>query len=464
MACVCSDAGGLRRIQFVDVDGSRKTVRLGKCSKRDAESFNIRVEALLSAKITRAMDRDLSLWVAELHPKLRAKLERVGLLEPLVPVPAAPKLTLDSFLDDFMARNGPSKKSATRVVWGQVMAMLRKYMPKGIALEDVTAGHAKAFVEKLKARGLASATIAKRVGFARQFFQDAVDWELIGRNPFATVKATTSSVKSNVEVPAETIRQVLEHCDTTWSVIVALSRFGGLRCPSETLSLKWGDIDWEHGRMSVPEPKVEHHEGRGVRPVPLFPELRAILETAFEEATVDGRYPSAESYVVDKPGYRDAAMRPGGWANANLRTQFLKILRRAGVAPWARLFHSMRATRQTELEREHPRHVVCAWMGNTAAVAEKNYLLVTDQDFAKALTTSVDNCPEKAAQKAAQLAAKTAHIPAQQGLASNAHGNAETPENTGESAVFPMLSGVPGMEDNGLEPMTSCMPCKRSPN
>ena len=137
--------------------------------------------------------------------------------------------------------------------------------------------------------------------------------------------------------------------------------------------------------MSIPEPKVEHHEGRGIRSCPLFPELRAILEELFAVATVDGKYPSSDSYVINKQSYRDAAMRPGGWANANLRTQFLKIMRRAGVAPWRRLFHSMRASRQTELEREFPLHVVCSWLGNTEAVAKKSYLLVTDADYTKAV-------------------------------------------------------------------------------
>ncbi|MFN9595052.1 MAG: integrase, partial [Pirellulaceae bacterium] len=46
-----------------------------------------------------------------------------------------------------------------------------------------------------------------------------------------------------------------------WQVILGLSRYGGLRTPSETLSLRWEDIDWEMNRMSIPEPKVEHHEG-----------------------------------------------------------------------------------------------------------------------------------------------------------------------------------------------------------
>ena len=31
--------------------------------------------------------------------------------------------------------------------------------------------------------------------------------------------------------------------------------------------------------------------------------------------------------------------------------------------------------------------MVCSWLGNTEAVAKKNYLLVTDADFAKATET-----------------------------------------------------------------------------
>ena len=452
MATIGNDAGGFRRILFYAPDGSRKTIRLGKMSKSDANSIKYRVEGLLSSFITGSMDRDLSMWVAGLHPDLRDKLERVGLLEPLEPVVEKPALSLDAFLTDFMARNGATKKPATRVVWMQVMAMLRKYMPKGIALEDVTTGHAKLFLTKLKERGLASATIHKRIGFASQFFQDAVDWELIGRNPFSRVKTQTSSTKSNVEVTRETIDLVLAQCDTTWATIVCLSRYGGLRCPSETLSLKWGDIDWENDRMSVPEPKVEHHEGRGVRVVPLFSEVREALEKAFKEAMDGTNYPSPESYVVNKQAYREAAMTEAGWANANLRTQFLKILVRAKVTPWARLFHSMRASRQTELERDFPLHVVCEWLGNSVAVAKKNYLLVTEADFTKA------------ARKAARLDPKAARKAAPQGLAPSTQGNTETPGNTGENAVFPGNYVPLAMEDNGLEPMPSCMPCKRSPN
>ncbi|MFM7837568.1 MAG: hypothetical protein ACKPJD_37730, partial [Planctomycetaceae bacterium] len=51
---------------------------------------------------------------------------------------------------------------------------------------------------------------------------------------------------------------------------------------------------------------------------------------------------------------------------------------------WPRLLHSMRASRQTELQREFQLHVVCSWLGNSPGLAQQSYLLVTEDDFAKA--------------------------------------------------------------------------------
>jgi len=40
--------------------------------------------------------------------------------------------------------------------------------------------------------------------------------------------------------------------------------------------------------------------------------------------------------------------------------------------------------RQTKLQREFPLHVVCSWLGNSPRIAQQSYLLVTEDDFAKA--------------------------------------------------------------------------------
>ncbi|MBM3967120.1 MAG: hypothetical protein FJ308_18965 [Planctomycetes bacterium] len=53
---------------------------------------------------------------------------------------------------------------------------------------------------------------------------------------------------------------------------------------------------------------------------------------------------------------------------------------------------ALRASRQTELQREFPLHLVCSWLGNSPRIAQLGYLLVTDDDFAKA--AGVENLKE----------------------------------------------------------------------
>ncbi len=90
--------------------------------------------------------------------------------------------------------------------------------------------------------------------------------------------------------------------------------------------------------------------------------------------------------------------------NSNLRTQLQRIIRRAGLTPWPRLFHNLRATRQTELAELFPGHVVCAWIGNTERVAQNHYLQVTDEHFAVAGGEPPTTTMTQAAQIAAQCA------------------------------------------------------------
>jgi hypothetical protein len=65
-------------------------------------------------------------------------------------------------------------------------------------------------------------------------------------------------------------------------------------------------------------------------------------------------------------------------------TELLRFLRRAEVSGWPRLFHSMRASRETELHREFPSHLVCCWLGNSPRMARQSDLLVIEDDFARA--------------------------------------------------------------------------------
>jgi hypothetical protein len=64
---------------------------------------------------------------------------------------------------------------------------------------------------------------------------------------------------------------------------------------------------------------------------------------------------------------------------------------RAGVTAWPRLFHNLRASRETELAAIYPLHVVCSWIGNSERIAFQHYLQVTDNYFAEACGSCLGN-------------------------------------------------------------------------
>jgi hypothetical protein len=74
----------------------------------------------------------------------------------------------------------------------------------------------------------------------------------------------------------------------------------------------------------------------------------------------------------------------------------MRIVKRAGFESWSRIFHALRSSRETELARDFPLHVVTAWLGNTLKIAMRHYLLTTEADFERATTKKTK--PELAVQ------------------------------------------------------------------
>jgi integrase len=262
-------------------------------------------------------------------------------------------------------------------------------------LASIIAGDARDFERFLKAgarRGrygkaqpgdsLMPDTVRKRIANAKQFFADALDREILSRNPFAALKGGQKGNRQrDYFITREPAAKVIDACpDAQWRLLFALSRFAGLRCPSEHLALKWSDVDGAQGRITVHSPKTEHHEGKASRVIPLFPELHSYLETAWDES------PDGAVYVISIRC--DAA--------TNLRTRMEKIICRAGLTPWPKLFQNLRASRATELATEYPADVAAAWLGHSTLVANKHYWQVTDADFERAIHDGT-----KAAQNAA---------------------------------------------------------------
>ena len=389
MASISNDPNGRRRILFVDAKGDRKTIRLGKVPRRYAEAVKVKVEDLAFAAITgHAPADETSRWLTSLGLALYDKLARVGLTK------RRDSAKLGAFLANYVEGRS-DVKPATREVWSQVVRNLLNHFGDDRALPTITEGDAEDFKMFLITQGLAPVTVHKRLQFARMFFRGAKRRELITSNPFEEISNPAVMLPDRQYfVTNNETERLLAASDLTWRVIVGLCRYGGLRCPSEVLSLRWQDVNWESERIIVPSPKTAHHPGKDSRVIPMFAELKPILVEAFDLA------PVGAEYVVDS-GYRRAAQTQSGWRNCNMRTQFMRIVKRAGLKPWPRLFHAMRGSRETELAKEYPIHVVTSWLGNTVSIAVKHYLQVTDDDFARASGSGAE-CGARAAQNTAQ--------------------------------------------------------------
>ena len=392
MASLSKDKNGTKRIQWVDADSKRHTIRLGKINVKAAEAFLARLERLVASRLTGTpVDGQTAQWLAELPDGLYGKLVGQGLADAREVSEAH---TLGAMLDEYFQTM--SVKESTRTRYGQTKRLLIDHFGRARALDSITTRDCDQWRVWLTKKNYASAKIGKEVSIARMFIRQAVRWGMIPANPFEGVRGGSQSNRARLHyIPLEQAHKLIQAApDADWRCIIALARFGGLRCPSEVLGVRWADVDWAHDRFRVRSPKTERHEGKGERLVPLFPELRSVLMEAFEQA------PEGADFVVQR--FRDKS--------GNLRTQLERIIERAGLEKWPRLFNAMRASRATELAAQYPAAICTAWMGHTRAVAEAHYHMVRDEDFDRAAATpiaasasaSVSECGALVSQNASQ--------------------------------------------------------------
>ena len=76
--------------------------------------------------------------------------------------------------------------------------------------------------------------------------------------------------------------------------------------------------------MLVHSSKAEHHRGDETRLVPILPELRPFLDEVFS--------PNGSEFAIESS--RNEAK--------NFRTRLERILKRAGLKPWPKLFQNLR--------------------------------------------------------------------------------------------------------------------------
>jgi integrase len=299
-------------------------------------------------------------------------------------------------------------------------------------------------------KGLAINTIKRRTGLCRQIFKQAIEDGLIARNPFAGM---STSVRSNKErkhyVDLGTFAKILEKApNARWRSLLVLARLAAFRIPSEAQGLKWEHIAWESRRISiVSSSKTEHHAKRQVRIVPLFPEIERELLKLYAE-------PTESQYVF--PDLR---------ADSNLRTTLEKIIQRAGVKAWPKLWQNLRSSAATDFARSVPSHIAASICGHTEEIAKEHYWTVEDSDLDNVIEKLTPDLSQKLAIK---LAIDDGSCGPESSLGVSTSKDDETKkaqEIPGFVALCQLLSSggfTLRMGDIGLEPTTSTMSTLRS--
>ena len=365
MASIINRPGGHKWVQFL-FDGKHKTIRLGVTSKSKAALFKRGVEDLVSSKHLGDLPEPRTVkWLSELSETLYGRLVAVGLAKP------REKKTITDLLTKFRA--SLSSKESTLTTVDQAIRNVGDFFTGDASVGTITEAGAEEFKAWLACDGrhgggrLASATVSRRVRRARQIFEFAVKSRWLASNPFAAVKGRGESNRArDFYVVDELVDRILAATqDAEFRLIVALARYGGLRCPSEVLALRWSAVNWAEDRLIIKSPKTERHVEHEDRLIPLFAEIRPYLDDLWDSVD-DGA----------------DLMFPGHQVTGTALTKKLRaICNGLGIKLWKKPWNNMRATRDTELRNIYPAHVGVAWLGHSEEIARRHYLQIGQEHW-----------------------------------------------------------------------------------
>lgn len=369
-------------ISFINEKKQRKTISLSKqkYGRKTAEQLKEAVEALvynLANKIP-VPNKDVERWILAASPEIQEKLAKVGLIHQLE------SHTCKELWDSFLKDKRKHIKDSTSRTYDHVKRRFFAFFKEKEYVESVT----KERMEEFKAAQLEThgeATVCGTITKLRTIFNWAVKKGWIQESPMIGVSRGSFVNRQNDRfIKAEEYRRLLEYCPCLeWRVILALARYGGLRCPSEVLRLRWGDINWAEGSLTVTSPKTEHHKGKESRVIPLFPEIKEELNELYFRDESEGM-----EFVINR--YRDPE-------RTNLGTQFARIVHQAGLPPIKRPFDNMRMSRSNEVKAKFGVYYETQWIGHSSKVGMDHYYDILPDDIqrgAEWTTSPMDSKPE----------------------------------------------------------------------
>ena len=337
----------------------KQLVILRKKPSRDGRSFTYYMDYIDE----NGQRRKTSLRHANLRKAKRQVAQKERELRMGVIVPTS--MRLSDFTRDSLKRTGNQIRESTRIEYESAMRDFINTVGN-MDYQQVTLDHAERFRQACMDRGIAPATVSKKLRHLKRFFQLAVNRRQLDENPLLNVDKPKVSIKKphvfsyqergRILKAAEEIASTLNpEFNLRWDLLIHMALVTGMR-KAELLNCTWSDIDFEAGQLTVTAKAntaqtwlwlIKDSEERDL------PLIKKVLQAlANHQATQPEGYP----YVFVPPARYDHIQRlrrKGEWTlpdsrlkvTTNFYPQFRRILRKAAVKKG--IFHDMRRTALT---------------------------------------------------------------------------------------------------------------------
>lgn len=372
MASVACNPNGFKRVKFTDGAGISRTIYVGKMSKAQADIIKTKVAEINAANSAgNPLTEESRIWLSRVSDKFYKKLAAVGLVD------RRGSDTISSWLTKYIDGRLNMKPNAMRKM-RQTEARLLAYFNPNTPLRKITREMASNWYSWLtngtypnvKEMGPLSAASAKiHAGNVKTIMKEAARRNLMSENVFDHLSSGVTATRNDRYVTPEDASKIIDECPShTYRLIFGLARYAGLRVPSEAIILRWQDINWAKGRLTIRSPKTERYKGHEQRVAPIDPRLMTILTSAREAA------PEGEELVL-----------PINWSG-HIHEKMVQVIQLAGVELWQDLFQTLRRSCEIEWATKHPQFAVSRWIGHSITISGRHYAnSVPDEIFQQAI-------------------------------------------------------------------------------
>ncbi len=345
--------------------GKRHSVWLGPVREREAKAIQLHVEAVIqSQKLRTPLPTETQRWLRDLAAELRQRLS---------PVLGTSK-SVDEAAEAYIAHVEATHKDTTARAAEDTISQFAAHFGSQ-SMRSINGDHIDTWLIR---QNVAESTLGKHVKILRTWLKWCLAENLIDTIPSISTPATIG-VGAKEYIDFSEFQKVIEYYahDKEMQCILALSRWSGLRVASEIVTLRRSNIDIAGDRFIIDDSKRSHRQSRGppkIRTLPLFSGLRPYVMALLDQPG------KPTDYLLPTVGGQNA-QRIGSM----LRQRVYRALDKLGIPRWPKVFHSPRATRQTQLKDQFGEKAACDWIGNSPDVSRRNYELIDGETFARAV-------------------------------------------------------------------------------